>query len=463
MRLFSAPAADRALTVFTSYSQRNVKFQARNRNDSFDIDAKLGPWASLSTLFYLLEIDATDPYRSLKSQVAKIVGDATSETEKARRIHRYVAETYQRFLKVNRRTVPTIFNSAPLDAVLNFQDYSTYPITWKDFLWLDLALDRAAGLETQAILLPNRRLMRFNPQYYSEVFMPTAAARVRVDGSWQYSMPMTTDDLPFGRLAWPFEGSMGLIAQTNKVEFITIPPAPAAVTTTETKGEFILGIDGSLSGHAERRITGHRAIILRSELRKLSPQERRDAIDRSLKTEFSAATAVAGDVGGVDDVDAPLAYGFDLTWDDYAVSTKKRMIFRPSVLHGTAVSPFSAETRHNLVDFPYHWRDIDDLSLQLPTGYQLEAPSAPRSFPRKDLNYQVDLTYAADTRQLHLRRDFSSELSYVQPSNYTALRGLYANVARGDAHELILVKSDPAASPAPDAPAPSPDPAPSSP
>ncbi len=56
----------------------------------------------------------------------------------------------------------------------------------------------------------------------------------------------------------------------------------------------------------------------------------------------------------------------------------------------------------------------------------------------------MSLAYAAPTRLLQLRRDFSSELTYIQPANYPILQGLYANIAQSDAHELVLAKSKPA-------------------
>jgi len=453
---FSAPISDRALTIFGSYSLRTFNFRARNRTDYFEIDPKAGPWARPATLYYMLDADATDPTRAVKALALKIIGDATTETEKARRIHRYVADTYQRYLHSHRANIIRRYNSVPLDEVAEFEDYPNVSIIGIDFLWLDLGLFRAAGFEAHAVLLPNRRLMRFNPQLFSEMFLNNIAARVRADGAWQFSLPTTEDDLPFGELPWPFQSSMGLIAQANKVEFVRIPSFPAAASTIETKGEFTLGTDGGLSGHAQRRFTGMPAINLRTQLRKMSAQERRDAIDKNLKSEFPIATAVVGELKGVDDIDVPLTFDFDLTWDDYAVATKKRMIFRPSVFHGTSLSPFSAETRHNLVDFPYHWREIDDVSIQMPAGYQFESPSAPRSFPRADLNYQVDLGYAPETRELHLRRDFASELTYVQPANYPLLRGMYANVARSDAQELVLTKSGPSPRPVAETPPPVP-------
>ncbi len=63
-------------------------------------------------------------------------------------------------------------------------------------------LDRAVGLEAQTVLLPNRQLMRFNPQFVSDLFLHEDAARVRVDGAWRFALPTADQPLPFGQLPW---------------------------------------------------------------------------------------------------------------------------------------------------------------------------------------------------------------------------------------------------------------------
>jgi hypothetical protein len=446
---FSAPLCDRALTVFASYAPRVANFFLRNEPQYIRLDPKAGPWVAVGTLAYMYDHDATPLTKATRELAAKVAGDAPTETAKAQRIHRYVAAAYQRYLKFMKETqVPTRgMDSSPwsLMKVANFEDYPAAKIQRRDFLWLELGLDRAVGLEAQTVLLPNRQLMRFNPQFVSDLFLHEDAARVRVDGAWRFSLPTADEPLPFGLLPWYHQDTFALIGQANKQEFVRVSPQPAAQSAIETTGEFTLGTDGGLTGRGRRTLTGSLALALRSRLRGSAQAEQIAAVERSLKDEYPLATASVSQLAGVDDPDQPLTYAFDLDWKAYGVVSGQRITFHPSVFHGTAASPFTAASRHGVVDFPYHWRELDELSIHLPAGYEFERPSAPASFPREDLNYQVSLAYAAPTRLLQLRRDFSSELTYIQPANYPALQGLYANIARSDAHELTLARSQPAA------------------
>jgi hypothetical protein len=448
---FSAPMCDRALTVFSSYSLRTPNFFLRGEPQRIHLDPTAGPWVEFATLAGMYDQGDTPLTKATRELAAKVVGDAPTETTKAQRIHRYVADTYQRYLKAKSTDQSLPSRGGGFDTTLwtlmkvaNFEDFTSAKIQPVDFLCLELGLDRAVGLEAQTVLLPNRQLMRFNPQFVSDLFLHESAARVRVDGAWHFSMPTTQEPLPFGQLPWYNQDTYALVGQVNKQEFVRVAPQPAAQSAIESTGEFTLGTDGSLTGRGGRRLTGSLAAALRTQLRNRPPAEQAAAIEKVLRSEYPLATATVSQVNGVDDPDQPLTYAFDLKWDGYAVATDQRLTFHPSVFHGNSSSPFPDPVRQGVVDFPYHWREIDDLTVHLPAGYQFESPSAPASFPREDLNYQVSLAYAAPTRVLHLRRDFSSELTYIQPANYAILRGLYANIARSDAHELILAKAQPA-------------------
>ena len=381
---FSAPICDRALTVFGSYTPRVVKLTLRNTGEYIRADPKAGPWASIATFAYLLEHDSTLQTKAVADLAARIAGNAPTETEKARRIHRFVAEAFHRFQnRPNRPAVMTHYNSNvwSLAAVANFDEFQFAGIVPRDFIWLELALYRAAGLEAQAIIAPNRLLMRFNPEFVSEMFVHDLIVRVKVDGVWRFSTPTATSPLPFGELPWAYQDTFGLVAQANKQEFVRVSPLPAAASAIQTNGDFTLAADGGLTGHATRSLTGSPAAGLRARLLKKNRTERIDAVEEILKAEFPSSTTKVGKVEGVDDIDAPIKIEFDMDWSGYAIATKKRIILRPSVFHGSSTSPFSAEIRHNLVEFPYHWREIDDLSVHMPMGTNSSPPARPRPFP----------------------------------------------------------------------------------
>src|SRR5208283_4282009 len=161
------------------------------------------------------------------------------------------------------------------DLVMEFDTHPKATVTAGDFLWLEIAMDRAFGIESQAVLLPNRNVMPFNARLPSALFVPQYAARVKVDGAWKFSLPNLQEWVPFGWVPSRFQNGVALVAHDGKQEFVDVPYTPAAQSTIEETGSFALNPDGSLEGRAHGRLTGEPAIALR-------PRQR-DATDAQFK------------------------------------------------------------------------------------------------------------------------------------------------------------------------------------
>jgi len=446
---FSPSINSRSVTVCAF--EDHTHFRNRHSENAKLVVASDGPWAPVAAKAGLLAEDATtDPPAMVSSRAREIAAGATSETEQARKIHNFVHDLYVQFSRspAGSRELVSYFESAPLDRVLAFDQYLNTPINRDDFLWLELAMDRALGLEVQTVLLPDRRVMPFDERLHSGLFLSAPAARIRVDGNWRFSLANVPDLLPFGWLPWRFQNRVGLIAQDGKQEFVPIPPPPARESTIENTGNFHLNSDGSLSGTGRRRLTGEPAILLRPRPRNATLARFEQSTARRLKTEFPSAEITVTSVTGLTDPEAPLAFEYTLNWPGYATATKTRLIFRPSVFHGQSPSPFVADARKNAVEFPFHWREIDDVALQFPSGYSLEAPSAPPSASVGDvLAYKVSIGPTAHENEIYLRREFTSELSDAAASSYPAIKHWYDSVAQSDLHELVLAKTKPSAAP----------------
>jgi hypothetical protein len=444
----------RSLTVFDN--EDNTMLALRHTMSAVRIVSSDGPWAPVAAKVSLIEADATMYFLQAQvNEAKKVVAGAKSETEKARLIHNYVHDRYMSFRESLAGKGPVISHYAdmPLDIVMDFEKHPKGTVTAGDFLWLEIAMDRAFGIESQAVLLPNRNVMPFNPRLPSAMFVPQIAARVKVDGAWKFSLPNLQDWVPFGWVPARFQNGVGLVAQDGKQEFVDVPYTSASQSTIEETGSFTLNPDGSLEGHAHRRLTGEPAIALRPRQRDATDSQFQVIVARRLKTQFPSAEIKVTSVAGLGDPDVPLEYDFDLTWPGYATATKTRLIFQPFAVHGAAPPPFAAPDRKYSVEFPIRWQEIDDISLRLPDGYSLEAPTAPQSAVVGDvLSYKVAIGATANANEIHIRRDFVSDISSVPASAYSTLKKWYDLVAQGDQHELVVAKAKPASAPASSAP-----------
>jgi hypothetical protein len=431
---FSAAVLDRAVALVGTYVPRYELNKDR-------VSAKAGLWEAIATKYYLIAQAATKEIPAVKDLAATLTAGAKTDSDRARRIHNYVHAQFLRYLDLPQSGRSRNWRYwTPLDQVIGIGANPTVMLNKADFFWLAGALYRAAGLRTEMMLLPNRTYISFSHHLISDIFLPERAMRVFADGSWQYSVPTTTLPEPFGSLPWFARGSVGLVAGLNVAEFVAIPAAPPSESVISNFGSLELDASGGLSGHCRRVWQGEPAVELKSQLRILDEEKRMEMVRDQLKDELKCDDVTLTKLQGVDDLDAPLSAEYDLHWQNFAVGTKRRLIFRPSVFHGLVPTPFTAEMRHNPIDFKYGWAEIDQFDLRLPPGYRLESALKPAAQTGEGLNYRLQITFDREKGQLHVRRDFSSNLHHTPVSAYGGLRQWYGEMARHDAAESVLIK-----------------------
>jgi hypothetical protein len=444
---FSPPVLDRSLALIGDYMSRHISLATHNYAKEAHIDSKAGLWGALATEYYLIDQDATQEIPAVKELAASLSAGAQTETERARRIHNYVHARLLRYLDSPQsgRTRNPLYWSTPLDQVIGFEANSKVMLDNLDFFWLAVALYRAAGLRTEVMLLPNRAHLAFSRDLESEVVLPMHGARVWVDGRWQYSMPDVKLSEPFGRLPWFARGSVGLVARSDQVEFVQIPDAPMTESSISNLGSLELSADGGLTGRCRRIWKGEWATQLKEELQTADEEKRGEIVRNRLKSELKCDDVTLVKLRGVDDVDAPLVAEYDLHWRDFAVATKRRLIFRPSVFHGLTPTPFTVEVRRNPIDFQYGWEEVDRFDLRLPPGYRLESPPQSAAQPEEALGYRLQIAFDQAKNQLNIQRVFASNLHHLPASAYGDLKQWYGEMARHDGAELVLIKPRPTA------------------
>ncbi len=447
---FQAPLYDRTLTYLGSYRPHNLYLITNRPFTAKHFDAKAGPWTGYATMCSIFEQDVTVATKPIRRLAASITAGATSDLDRARRIHRYVHGLCMESLRSRKNSKVTYNVVTPMaEDVAEYEKHPDEAFPPLSFLYLAVALYRAAGLETQVLLLPNNGVAWFSPTLTSDVFLPEACARLRVGGAWMYSIPQVTAPVPFGSLPWQNRGGVALVAQSEKAEFVDVPGAPASDSTTENSGTLRLGADGGLEGDCRRILTGEPATALRALLWEENPEGIRRRIGEQLGEEFKADSAEVASVEGFDDPAAPVSISYRLHWSDYAEVTRERIIFRPLVFHGLNQSPFVDGARHGPVVFPFKWTEADTYTLDLPQGYVFESPSEPPSEPGDRLNYVIAISYAAKVHRLYIKRSFMCNAVEFPVDAYPKVKTWFDAMAQSDGHELVLVKAPHAETPSP--------------
>jgi hypothetical protein len=443
---YSGAKSDYALTVFSSYTAYSMGALSDSGSMSRVIDPKAGPWAVFASVMRWIEEDRSAPTAKIKKAAAELTQTATSELEKARRLHQRVQASYQDFAHRARSresaTQRSLSTGPSLDQVLDLGKDAHPDLSDIDFLYLALSLYRAAGLKAELLLLPDREFARLDRRLVSQAFLPEMCIAVSIDNAWYFSMPGTKAMLPFGTLPWQYQGQGGLLARANRQDFIDVPLDAPDKSVITCYGVFTLDEQGTLSGDFRRSFTGQHAYALRNELNEEDQEHQHVTLKNALEHDLKGAELQITNIANLSDPQKPVDITYHLNWPGYAVLTSDRLIVRPSVMRAQASPPFTAATRRNRIVLPFRWQEIDRLVIQLPPGYQPESMAMPPSYPGDVLGYKVVVSFEAPKRLIHLRREFQSAAIMVPTEAYPDLKKWHDAVSSGDQHELVFIKAD---------------------
>jgi hypothetical protein len=436
-----------AVTVASCYTHTQLySMKGNSHHREFGPDQ---PWAPFATVTSWISQDHIVLTAAVKKKAAELTSDATSPVEKAVRIHDYVQQLYQRFFRERKSRRPVMINLADIvnmDDVMDFEKHEPEKMRDRDFTWLAVSLYRAAGLKSELLMLPNRRVAPFSEKLVSDAFLPELCVAVQWDDAWHFSLPTGRIPVAFDQLPWELRGGQGLFAREGRQDFLRIPSTAGAASRMAVTGKLELHPDGSLTGECKLALSGEEAYASRAFLYTRPPEKRRSAVVASLRRALPGASIRVQDVANVDDPAKPVEITYALRWPSFATSTENRLIFRPLVFRTKSTSPFTNAERHNSIYFPFARSEDDTYTLKLPPGFKLEAKVAPAGIPGDALSYKIGIGYAAKTDTLHVHREFVSELSVVPVQVYPDLKRWYDAVAASDQYELVLVREAAAAS-----------------
>jgi len=441
---------DRAPTAFLSYEA--IEFEIVGRNvRSIDVDPKKnGPWATQAVRSMLLTDEIVDTEKYVEKYAKELVQGAPTPLEKAKRIHEKISSLqrgYARALKTRKPEDVRYLSwgrDATLEDMIKLADQHPHlPINENRYLWLELSLDRAAGLNAKLIDIPTRKIVRFDIRAVSAPFLENDAIAVQIDNKWYVSDPRLNPSLPFGVMPWYSQGDVGLLAQEGDQTFIPLNPTLAKDSLITTTGELQLESDGTLHGTIHRKITGQPAFNLRQRLLDQETAAQQEKVRDQLKAELPNMTVKILKIDGVDGVGTPVEVVFEVEYPGFAVMAKDRLIIRPAMLRGANLSPFSAATRRKAVQFPYEWGEIDDLTVTLPAGYapdQSLATAAP-IFEKNQFYFKIALNFNPAQSALRARREFVLLQPDWLPAQYPQLKGWFDAMAGSDQLEIIFKRS----------------------
>jgi hypothetical protein len=376
-----------------------------------------------------------DRRRAMQEAVARIVQPGDSPGEKLHKI-------YERAQQVRNFSFERPRSAQEVDRE-GAKDNDDVEDVWKhgygnsaQITWLFLALARAAGFEADPVLVSNRSRFFFNTRMENPSQLSSAIAVVKLDGQDVFLAP-GVPLAPFGALPWGLTAAQGLRLDKAGGSWVSTPLPRASESHVDRKAVMRLAADGRLQGTMTLTFAGLDALTRRLEMRSEDETARRHYLETMVKDEITSSSEVtlanAPDWTGSD---PSLTAVFDVIIPGWATVTGRRALVPMSVIAGAGKHTFEHNVRRHAVYFHYPHQRRDDITIELPAGWQVASVPGPRS---SDIGIAAFRWTAENAgTSLHLGRELTINTLLLDPQYYGQLQDFYQAVRSSDDGTAVL-------------------------
>jgi hypothetical protein len=305
-----------------------------------------------------------------------------------------------------------------------------------DITWLFLALARAAGFEAYPVLVASRAEYFFNPKRMNSKELEANVVVVKLNGKDLFFDPGAAFT-PFGLLPWSETGVQGRRLDKDGGSWIETPLPESSVSRIERKADMKLTDDGSLEGKVTVTYTGLEAYALRMEERNEDDAARKKLLEDQMKTEVPAAIELElKKQPDWKNSSEPFVVEYEVKIPGWASSAGKRALLPVGMFSGPEKHMFEHASRVFPVYFAFPFQKIDEVSINLPLGWQVGSMPKPVDQDAKAVQYT--LKAEANSGGLHFKRTLRSDLFIVPADKYSVLRTFYQLVRSGDELQIVL-------------------------
>jgi transglutaminase-like putative cysteine protease len=305
-----------------------------------------------------------------------------------------------------------------------------------ELTWLYLALVRAAGFEAYGCWVSNRRQYFFNRITMQSGKLNANVVQVKLNGKDMYFDPGAAFT-PFGLLTWSETGTPGLCLDKDGGKWIQTSLPLSSESQILREAKLKLSDTGDLEGTLKVTYTGLEAMYRRLELRNSDDVERKKFLEDQLKEQVPGAAELEltnkPDWSGTE---TPLVAELNLKISGWASSAGQRVILPVGFFSAHEKRVFEHANRVHPIYFEYPYEMVDDVSVELPAGWQVS--SAPPAQTQNGHIIVYDLKVENGNGKVHVVRKLNVDILILDPKYYPALRNFFQVVRTGDEEQILL-------------------------
>jgi uncharacterized protein DUF3857 len=374
--------------------------------------------------------------KAMEQAVAQIISPSDTPDQKARKIYARVQQI--------RNTSYEVQKTEQEQKRSKEKEESNVEDIWKrgygegyHLTWLYLALVRVAGLESYGVWVSDRSNYFFDKRGMDRRRLDANVVLVKVDGKDVFCDPGAAY-APYGILPWPETGVWGLRLDKDGGTWIeTALPASSESRIDRTAklkfDESTGGLDGTLTVSYtglegwQRRVEERnedeaaRKKYLEDEVREFVPA----AIDIELtnKPDWSSS-------------DKPLTAEFSMKVPGWASAAGRRALMSIGLFSAPEKHLFDHTNRVHPIYFQYPFQKVDDVTVELPLGWQVTSTPTPQKQEGHVVGYTLDIKH--DAGGLQWKRVLNVDLVLLDSKYYDALRQFFQVIRTNDDAQIIL-------------------------
>ncbi len=302
--------------------------------------------------------------------------------------------------------------------------------------WLFLGLARAAGFEAYGCWVSERRRYFFTPATTQSGKLDSNVVLVKLNGKDLYFDP-GAQFTPYGFLTWYETGVQGLRLDKDGGTWIQTTLPPSSDSRIEHQAKLKLSETGDLEGTLTVTYTGLEAMYKRLEALHEDDVARKKLLEDRIKGQIPAALEV--ELTNQPDwtsSEAPLVASFDLKIPGWASGAGKRVLVPAGVFTEVEKHLFEHADRVHPIYFEYPYQKVDDVTIELPSGWQVSSVPAEQKKDKGVVGYSLKVEGAKDT--LHLTRQLKVDFMILDTKYYAALRAFFQGVRSADEQQIVL-------------------------
>lgn len=302
--------------------------------------------------------------------------------------------------------------------------------------WLFLALARAAGLQADGVWVSDRYNYFFAPQTMDGRRLDSNVVVVKLNGKDTFFDPGAAF-APYGMLPWVETGVAGLRLDKDGGAWLQTSLPDSKQSGIQRKAELKLTDTGDVEGKLTITFTGLEASQLRVDERLADDAERKKVLEDGVKESIPAASEVELTNQPEWKSSSPsMVADFTLKVPGWVSGAGRRALLPVGLFSSPEKHLFDHTSREHPIYFSYPFERIDDISIDLPLGWQISSLPKPQKEDGHIITYSLESTN--DKGTLHLNRTLNVDVLLLEAKYYPALRNFFQVVRTADEQQVVL-------------------------